>query len=255
MARAINRTLWHTSGTLNGSTLDDVLALRFSHGIINAGYGDDSLLMTYGGGRLFGGGGNDRITVYQSRATVDAGSGNDKMFLKQGEGVFKGGIGNDYISFYDAKGDMYGGAGNDRLIARQSDVDLFGGAGNDQLRFSDGMGKMTGGAGADTLIMGEGSQGVVYGSTAEGGDRVFGFNPDLDWVELHAAGFTGLTAGRLTDANFSQNAADSTAPQVIYDQTTGRLTFDADGTDGGAAVLLATFVTKPVLTADAFLIV
>ncbi len=251
---ALKRTLWHTNGTLNGSIFDDVLALRFSHGTINAGAGDDALLLTYGGGRLFGGSGNDRITVYQSRATVDAGSGNDTMFLKQGEGVFKAGTGNDYLSFYDSKGDMYGGAGNDRLLARQSDADLFGGAGDDILRFDDGMGKISGGAGADLVIMGHGSQGVVFGSPAEGGDRVVGFNPDWDWIELGATGFVGLPTGRLTDTNFTLNGADSTAPQMIYETWSGRVLYDADGTDGGAAVLIATFSDLPVLTASAFLI-
>ena len=38
--------------------------------------------------------------------------------------------------------------------------------------------------------------------------------------------------------------------RFIYDQSTGQLFFDADGSDPGLAILLATLTGMPVLTPD-----
>ena len=49
--------------------------------------------------------------------------------------------------------------------------------------------------------------------------------------------------------------ANQASAQFLYDTGTGQVSFDADGTGGGAAVNLVTLVGAPALTAADFVIV
>jgi Ca2+-binding RTX toxin-like protein len=123
-----------------------------------------------------------------------------------------------------AAGDTYthiegviGGSGNDFLSGGSGDDLLFGGAGNDKLDGGNGSDHMTGGTGADTFVISADTLGGTihdfitdYSGTGTGGQG--------DVVDL-----TNL---------FNTNGAN-VSDFVHYDQSTGVLSVDANGTTGG----------------------
>jgi Ca2+-binding RTX toxin-like protein len=89
-------------------------------------------------------------------------------------------------------------------------------------------------------------------------DAVTDFTSGLDRIDLARAAFPGLApeGGKLIDpAFFLGTAATSAEHRIIYDQTSGVLSYDADGAGGQAQVQLAMFTNTPALHAsDLFLI-
>ena len=77
-----------------------------------------------------------------------------------------------------------------------------------------------------------------------------------DRLALDASVFTALTPGSLSDEAFAVGAATTEDHRILYDAAKGHLFYDADGsgTDHDA-VLLATLLGKPELTASDLLVV
>jgi Ca2+-binding RTX toxin-like protein len=120
---------------------------------------------------------------------------------------------------------------------------LVGGAGADTFE---------GGAGSDEITLGGGSDTLIF-SSLSGIDTVKDFNPAQDVIQLAKAAMAALGAvGGLTDAEFEAGAglaaATEATTRIFYNETSGALYYDADGSGGGAAVQLATFTTAPQLT-------
>ncbi len=114
---------------------------------------------------------------------------------------------------------------------------ITGGAGNDNL---------TGGTGADTF--------VVSGVTAltNGSDTIADFALVDDTIQfslaaVNAATAGGLVAGAVAASNFVSGAAALDANDYFV-YNAGALSFDADGSGVGGAVLLITLTGAPVLT-------
>jgi Ca2+-binding RTX toxin-like protein len=141
--------------------------------------------------------------------------------------TLKGGNGNDAL---------YGGVGND-ILNGGADHDLLnGGEGNDQL---------TGGSGVDTFAFDTGFGGGLNI------DLVADFTSGTDLLQLDQTYFfTGLLLGQLTAAQFAVGAATAAGPQIVYNQGTGALFFDSDGTGAQAASQFATLTGGPVLVAS-----
>ena len=135
---------------------------------------------------------------------------------------------------------LTGGSGNNTLYGTVRTDVIYGGAGNDNL---------TGGLGADLFR---------FASASEGNDTITDFLAGTDQLQLVSAGFGGLGLGALAAGNFVSGAApvaNQASAQFLYDTGTGQVSFDADGTGGGAAVNLVTLVGAPALTAADFVIV
>ncbi|HYI65013.1 MAG TPA: hypothetical protein VEW71_09025, partial [Allosphingosinicella sp.] len=82
------------------------------------------------------------------------------------------------------------------------------------------------------------------------------FASGSDKVVLDDAVFAGLPAGALNANAFVVGSAAADADdRIIYDQSTGALYFDADGSGDGAAVQFATLQGGPSLTAADFVVV
>mgnify|MGYP006198077475 FL=1 len=79
-----------------------------------------------------------------------------------------------------------------------------------------------------------------------------------DSIQLENAIFTRLTTtGVLASTRFAANAnglAMDANDHVVYNTTTGALSYDADGSGAGAAVQFATLVGIPTLSAADFTI-
>jgi len=66
-----------------------------------------------------------------------------------------------------------------------------------------------------------------------------------------------LEEGTLASTYFNSNATGAAADSndyILYNATTGALSYDADGNGAGAAVQFATLTTKPQITASDFMI-
>src|SRR5205823_4946359 len=126
---------------------------------------------------------------------------------------------------------------------------LNGGKGNDTLI---GIGKhdtLTGGAGADTFIF-------ENTTAADGADKITDFSHGTDHFDLLSALFTNIgSIGALDPSHFHLGTTAATPAQgVIYDQTTGNLWTDADGSGPIAAVLTAHLTPGTIVTDSDFLV-
>ncbi len=93
-----------------------------------------------------------------------------------------------------------------------------------------------------------------------GADTILDFSTSAnDRIHLTRAAFKGFGAfdiGALQAKAFVLGTVAKDADdRIMYDQTTGKVFYDADGIGTGGAVLVATLATKPVLTSSSFFII
>ncbi|OAM53242.1 hypothetical protein A7981_07560 [Methylovorus sp. MM2] len=221
--------------------------------------GNDTILgHTSRSGSLSGGLGNDSIT---------AGNGGDNLFGNEGNDTLIGGTNNDYLAGGDGNDSLSAGNGEDFLLGGIGNDKLDGGAGNDYLRGDDGNDTLTGGAGEDTLSGGNGNNVMTGGDDADififnrpvlaaNASTISDFTSGEDILELSGDVFRKLTDG-VSDNNLAFGTkAISLEHYLIYDNKTGSLYYDADGSGAGAAIKFATLSSKPAsIDADDFQIV
>ena len=145
-----------------------------------------------------------------------------------------------------------GTTGND-VIEAGSTSTLSGKAGNDILIGSSASNILVGGAGNDTLTTGTGFDTVLFTTKTEGIDTITDFNVYQDLIQVSAANFGGgLIAGEsISSDQFSISLGSMTATtRFIFDQPTGKLYFDIDGSGVNAAVQFASLAANLGLTED-----
>ncbi len=87
-------------------------------------------------------------------------------------------------------------------------------------------------------------------------DTILDFNPANDTIRLDNAIFTTLSAGTLQASGFYiGTAAHDADDRIIYNRSTGQVSYDADGNGAGAAVAFAVINNKAALTNADFFIV
>lgn len=149
-----------------------------------------------------------------------------------------------------ARRHLTGGAGDNRIdITGRAAAIIEAGAGDDTI---------AGGLGADTIRGGAGADVFLF-DTAIGGknvDRIVDFG-GRDRVNLDHDVFTALKVGDLPASAFKDISAGrvDANDRILYEHTSGKLFYDADGRGGQAAVLIATFANEPRLDADDFRVV
>ncbi|MCL4067786.1 hypothetical protein M3484_14510 [Pseudomonas sp. GX19020] len=125
---------------------------------------------------------------------------------------------------------------------------ISGGAGNDTLFGREGNDTLIGGAGRDVFVF----------NTAPGvanADLISDFNIADDFIHLDDAIYFSLTVGALDASRFAVGAAATTAAhRIVYNQSSGAIFYDADGSGAGEMVLIATVTANTALTAGHFLI-
>lgn len=132
---------------------------------------------------------------------------------------------------------------------RKADV-LKGGTGDDLLNGGLGMDKLTGGGGADAFAFS-----TKLGSTNV--DRILDFNHADDTISLSKAVFGKLRKGVLSkDAFWTGTKAHDESDRIIYNEKTGALSYDADGSGKKyAAIKFAQVKAGALLAADDFFVV
>ena len=148
---------------------------------------------------------------------------------------------------------------------------IKGTSGSDTLKGTTSAERIEGGAGAD-LIYGMGGSDVLLGGTGQdkfvlntklGGSvaQILDFNPAEDAFYLDTAIFTKLVKGTLSSPRkiYGTNLEDGAGAKandnndfLVYDKTTGNLSYDADGSGSGAAVVIAKLQPGLDLTAGNF---
>jgi len=151
------------------------------------------------------------------------------------------------------------------LIGGASDDLLKGTGGNDALNGGDGADTLSGGAGSDLLLGGAGGDAFRFDTTPRAGhvDTIADFSPLEDRIALETTAF-GL-APVAADAWSSQSGsllssslckmgpkASTAAQRIVYDQASGVLYYDADGSGPVGHVPFAKLAPGTVLTAAHF---
>jgi Ca2+-binding RTX toxin-like protein len=263
---ACNITGTGFADTLTGSPGDDFLRGEGGDDIIRGGLGFDVVVFDSAPGaiqadlsiqRVFGAEGADTLSGVEGLSGGDFGdtfkgstaanllegmAGNDTLTGLGGDDTLYGGNGTDVLD---------GGAGNDLLVGEAGRDRLLGSGGNDTLAGVDGADTLTGGTGNDQFHFYEGPEGGGVFDTIK--DLVVG----QDEIWLYSPAFTSLGLdGPLATAAFTIGTAATTAEhRLIFDDQTGRLYYDADGTGGAAQEILATItVSGGALSAGDFVI-
>nr|WP_245517083.1 calcium-binding protein [Rhizobium leguminosarum] len=140
----------------------------------------------------------------------------------------------------DGNNSLNGGKGNDRLV---------GGLGNDKLIGKAGADVLTGGGGGDTFVFN-----VKPDNTSV--DKIRDFSSAAgDKLMLDHSIFAALSLSRFSDENFVLGTkAREADDKLIYDQASGILSYDADGSAAGAAIHVADLDNSAALHFKDFLL-
>lgn len=154
--------------------------------------------------------------------------------------------------------DIFGTTFNDRLIGGAGNDTLHGDRGHDVLLGGGGRDLIAGGMGHDTLTGGTGVDMFIFDAplNAAHSDRILDFTSGQDRIVLDDDTFTVLPTGGLSLTRFALGtSAGDSSDRLIYDQPTGDLFYDRDGTGSAAQVLIANLGAGTTLHHTDFLIV
>lgn len=205
--------------------------------------------------------GNDRLDGSAYDDVLSGFAGNDSVYGNSGNDQLYGWQGNDYLDGGAGFDTLVGGLGDDELSgALKGDV-IYGMEGNDLLRGGNGLDSLDGGVGNDILFGALGTDTLTGGQ----GNDVFKFTSALDG-QINIDTLTDYTVGtdqiQLSASIFSVFANQvgqsvGLNEYLTYNQGTGALMYDADGSGGAPALQFATIGTAshPSLASDHFLII
>jgi Ca2+-binding RTX toxin-like protein len=135
---------------------------------------------------------------------------------------------------------------------------LTGTSGNDLIDGKGGDDKIWAKNGSDVLIGGEGKDTFTFDTKSGSAnvDVIVDFSVADDTIRLNDTAFTKLKYGALSSSSFviGTKALDS-GDRIIYNDKTGVLSYDADGTGSTAAVKIAVIENLAKLTAADFLVI
>ncbi|HMN87004.1 MAG TPA: hypothetical protein PKA74_13565 [Bauldia sp.] len=176
----------------------------------------------------FGAGVEDYLYVF-------ADNGADRLDISKVSAAFAGlaldgGNGNDVLIGSAAGNDIFGGRGADKISGGGGADFLFGGYYYGQDKSVD---NLRGGGGADSFV-------IALPTTQASVDRILDFKPGVDKVKLLGEAFVDAL-GLTIEANEFTIGKKATLPthHLIYDDQSGNLFFDANGSDPGGAMRIA----------------
>lgn len=131
-----------------------------------------------------------------------------------------------------------GNRGHDVLIGGDGNDILRGGIGNDRLNGGAGRDQLSGGAGKDILTGGRHQDSFHFDSA---GDRVTDFVSKADDLYFDHDGFRGMKVSNTINLVSDDNPVARKAAQTfLFDESTHKLYFDADGTGKAQKIFLVT---------------
>jgi Ca2+-binding RTX toxin-like protein len=255
---------------INGLAGDDTLRGLDGNDALVGGLGDDELYGDAGNDSITGGDGQDYVEGGVGNDTMYGGSGNDEFYGEDGDDDLYGGDGDDWLEGGAGQNYIEGGAGDDTIYGGNDNDEFYGSAGNDFLDGGAGDDWLEGGAGNDTLIGGVGEDSLIGGAGVDVfvlnknsvADFIYDFMAGTDKLEVSASTFGGgLVAGLLSGTRFISGAsvgagsATGSTGQFLYNTTSGDLYFDANGSNSGVGVKIATLTTNPGISTSDFSLV
>ncbi len=253
-------------------TNDDTAAPPPTTGAITGTAGTDFLFGAAGSDTINGLAGNDYLYGRAGDDILDGGTGNDRMTGEAGNDIYYvDNVSDLVIEAVNAGIDTvrttlgatmaaanvenleYIGTGNFRGTGNALANQIRGGGGNDTLDGGLGNDQIFGGAGADAFVF-------KSALSATNVDTLRDFDAASDRIHLENAIFTALTTtGALAASAFVYGAAAADASdRIIFNESSGALMYDRDGTGSAAAVQFATLDPagfSGTLTAANFLVV
>lgn len=231
--------------------------------VLSGGNGADTLNGGAGNDTLEGGAGDDLFIVDTTGDVITEASGGGTDTIQTNLGSYNLGLVSNVENLtysgatgFTGLGDsannvITGAAGADILTGNAGDDTLAGLGGADSLSGGNGNDRLVGGLGNDTLSGGLGNDQFVFDSAIGAGnvDSILDFNKiaQSDKILLDDAIFTALSTA---------NLAASFGTKLIYNVTTGALSYDADGAGTAfAAIEFARLASKPTLTASDFIVI
>ena len=209
---------------------------------------------------LNGAGGDDRLDGGAGTDTMAGGTGNDIYHVDLALDVVEESVGEGADTVYATKNYTLAAGQEIEVLRADSAAGLtlrgngfnnyiIGGTGSDTLAGAGGNDRLKGGTGADTFAF----------TTALGAssfDTIVDFVSGADHIELAQSVFNALDPGALSTTAFAQAMAATTADQhILYNRTTGVVSYDADGNGSVAAVSFAMLTPGQALTAGDFKVV
>jgi Ca2+-binding RTX toxin-like protein len=144
------------------------------------------------------------------------------------------------------------------VIGTSSSNKLTGSSFADKIDGKSGNDILWGKGGKDILVGGPGKDAFTFDvrPTSKNIDVILDFNVRNDTIRLNDQAFTKLKHGKLSSSSFviGDKALDS-KDQIIYNNKTGALLYDADGSGRGAAVKFATIDDRLKITAADFVVI
>ena len=138
-------------------------------------------------------------------------------------------------------------------------INLTGNSLNNYLIGNAGMNALDGKAGNDAMHGREGIDSYAFTTVlgANNVDVILGFSAADDTILLENNGvFVGLAGGTLNSNAFVIDvAAQDASDRIIYNQATGQLFFDADGTGDIAQIQFARLDGAPLIQANDFTVI
>jgi Ca2+-binding RTX toxin-like protein len=230
--------------------------------------GNDAANLLHGLGgkdRLLGGGGDDILDGGTGADTMLGGAGNDTFILDDagdraieatGEGIdtvrasMSFSLRGQFLENLTLLGPQaLEGTGNslNNIVTGNAENNVLHGVGGDDI--------LQGGGGHDLLEGGAGADSFRFMALEEAGDTILDFGDGLDRIQISAFGFGGgLEAGMdlVATGYYAENAtgeATAAHAQMIYHTDDHTIWFDPDGTEAGAALLVADLHGPGTLTA------
>jgi Ca2+-binding RTX toxin-like protein len=242
----INDSVWGDSDVLNANISDAV-----------AGGGATPILGFPGDPRISG--------IETINFSLDAGATatmdgsqiyTDTLNVSGGDAASSLAISELHVNFFDARTfggtlDISFGSTGGSLVAvgsNQADTLVSIGGGDDLLAGRQGQDSLWGGEGADTFFFGE--------DGAANADTVWDFRTAVDIVELDGNHFNALNTGAVSQANFvvGTGALDGN-DFLIFNDVSGDLFYDADGSGAGAQQQIANFGVGATVAATDFSVI
>jgi len=240
-----------SNNKLKGTALVDMLDGHGGNDVLDGGKGVD----------LYAGGAGNDIYLVNDLAelsiTEEVDAGHDTIRLNSGaagryempdeiEVLVLSGTGNIEIAGNASDNSITGNAKANRIEGAAGDDQLTGGNGNDVLLGEDGNDTLAGGAGKDVLTGGAGADSFVFDSKPVAGnvDSIIDFEAGTDVVTLKGSIFSALAGDDDLTDNFeliSGSTATSATSYLLYDEDTGHLYYDADGSGKKPALLVGVF--------------
>jgi Ca2+-binding RTX toxin-like protein len=234
---------------LTGNGAAQILVGNYGNNVLDgdndtrAGGAGTPLTGTAAGDTLAGLFGDDTYRVYSQADVVreTVGQGNDTIFTS-GDYQLRAGAVVETLSVADQSSTT-----GLTLIGNEYTQTVIGGAGSDEL---------WGGNGNDTLVGQGGSDIFGFGEVGAGAADIIGDFAPGDFIGLSSGAFSAIGGSFDQNEFVTGTVATEATAQVIYNQSTGQLFYDADGTGtGSAAVLFATITPGTALGFNDFQVI